>query len=32
MQRFSLDDAIAKFDLLKDHAARIGDLLFAPEG
>ena len=30
-QRFSLDDAIAKYELLKDHASRIGELLFAPD-
>jgi len=28
-QRFSLDDAVAKYDLMEDHASRIGELLFA---
>ena len=30
-QRFSLDDAVARFGLMKDHATRMGELLFAPD-
>ena len=31
-QRFSIDDAMAKRAMLRDHAARMGELLFAPAG
>ena len=29
-QRFSIDDAMDKRDMLRDQAARMGELLFSP--